>query len=44
MKLLFSEHKSDYAHYLFPYAVWAFPESGETPADLFSHGFAEWAV
>lgn len=39
MKLLFSEHKSDYAHYLFPYAVWAFPETGETPADLFNQGF-----
>jgi len=39
MKLLFSEHKSDYAHYLFPYAVWAFPEAGETPADLFNQGF-----
>jgi arginyl-tRNA--protein-N-Asp/Glu arginylyltransferase len=39
MKLLFSEHKSDYAHYLFPYAVWAFPEPGETPADLFNAGF-----
>jgi arginyl-tRNA--protein-N-Asp/Glu arginylyltransferase len=36
---LFSEHKSDYAHYLFPYAVWAFPEAGETPADLFNQGF-----
>lgn len=39
MKLLFSEHKSDYGHYSFPYAVWAFPESGETPADLFNQGF-----
>jgi arginyl-tRNA--protein-N-Asp/Glu arginylyltransferase len=39
MKLLFSEHKSDYAHYAFPYAVWAFPETGETPADLFNQGF-----
>jgi arginyl-tRNA--protein-N-Asp/Glu arginylyltransferase len=39
MKLLFSEHKSNYAHYQFPYAVWAFPEPGETPADLFNAGF-----
>ncbi len=39
MKLLFSEHQSDYAHYQFPYAVWAFPEAGETPADLFNAGF-----
>ena len=39
MKLLFSEFKSDYDHYIFPYAVWAFPEPGETPADLFDHGF-----
>ena len=39
MKLLFSEHKVDYAHYIFPYAIWAFPEAGETPADLFNQGF-----
>jgi len=39
MKLLFSEGASDYGHYLFPYAVWAFPERGETAADLFSQGF-----
>ena len=39
MKLLFSEAKPDYAHYIFPYAVWAFPEAGETPADLFNAGF-----
>lgn len=39
MKLLFSEAKSDYGHYLFPYAVWAFPESGEKPTDLFNRGF-----
>jgi len=39
MKLLFSEAKADYAHYIFPYAVWAFPESGETPGDLFNQGF-----
>ena len=39
MKLLFSEARPDYAHYIFPYAVWAFPEPGETPADLFNAGF-----
>src|SRR3954470_18223230 len=39
MKLLFSEHKSDYDHYVFPYAIWAVPESGETAADLFQAGF-----
>jgi arginyl-tRNA--protein-N-Asp/Glu arginylyltransferase len=39
MNLLFSEAKADYAHYVFPYAVWGFPEPGETPADLFNHGF-----
>jgi hypothetical protein len=39
MKLLFSESKADYGHYIFPYAVWAFPEPGETPGDLFNQGF-----
>jgi arginyl-tRNA--protein-N-Asp/Glu arginylyltransferase len=39
MKLLFSEAKSDYRNYIFPYAIWAFPEPGETPADIFNHGF-----
>lgn len=39
MKLLFSEQKSDYDHYQFPYAIWALPESGETPADIFNAGF-----
>jgi arginyl-tRNA--protein-N-Asp/Glu arginylyltransferase len=39
MKLLFSEARTDYEHYVFPYAVWAFPEPGETPADLFEAGF-----
>jgi arginyl-tRNA--protein-N-Asp/Glu arginylyltransferase len=39
MKLLFSEARPDYGHYIFPYAVWAFPEPGETPADLFDLGF-----
>jgi arginyl-tRNA--protein-N-Asp/Glu arginylyltransferase len=39
VKLLFSEQKSDYGHYQFPYAVWAVPEAGETPADIFRAGF-----
>jgi arginyl-tRNA--protein-N-Asp/Glu arginylyltransferase len=39
MKLLFSEAKPDYTHYVFPYAIWAFPEPGESTCDLFSRGF-----
>jgi arginyl-tRNA--protein-N-Asp/Glu arginylyltransferase len=39
MKLVFSEHVSDYDHYVFPYAIWGFPESGETPAQMFDAGF-----
>jgi arginyl-tRNA--protein-N-Asp/Glu arginylyltransferase len=39
MKLLFSEAKSDYGNYIFPYAIWAFPESGETPGDILTKGF-----
>src|ERR1700742_5135629 len=39
MKLLFSEQSSDYEHYLFPYAIWAIPESGEVPTDIFNAGF-----
>ena len=39
MKLLFSEQKSDYDHYQFPYAIWAVPEAGETPANIFNAGF-----
>ncbi len=39
MKLLFSEYKSDYANYIFPYAIWAIPEPGETPAQIFKQGF-----
>ena len=39
MKLLFSEQKSDYDHYQFPYAIWAIPEAGETPSDIFDAGF-----
>jgi arginyl-tRNA--protein-N-Asp/Glu arginylyltransferase len=39
MKLLFSERNSDYENYQFPYAIWAVPEKGETPADIFDAGF-----
>jgi arginyl-tRNA--protein-N-Asp/Glu arginylyltransferase len=39
MRLVFSEAKADYTNYIFPYAIWAFPERGETPADLFAQGF-----
>ena len=39
MKLLFSEQNSDYGNYQFPYAIWAFPETSETPADIFNAGF-----
>jgi arginyl-tRNA--protein-N-Asp/Glu arginylyltransferase len=39
VKLLFSEQKSDYDNYQFPYAIWAIPEAGETPADVFNAGF-----
>jgi arginyl-tRNA--protein-N-Asp/Glu arginylyltransferase len=39
MILLFSETRSDYAHYLYPYVIWAVPEPGERPGDLFRQGF-----
>jgi arginyl-tRNA--protein-N-Asp/Glu arginylyltransferase len=39
MKLLFSEQNSDYEHYQFPYAIWAVPEAGEAPSDIFNAGF-----
>jgi hypothetical protein len=39
MKLVFSEAVADPTRYVYPYAVWAFPESSETPADLFAAGF-----
>ena len=39
VKLLFSEQNSDYGNYQFPYAVWAIPEAGESPADIFDAGF-----
>ena len=39
MKLLFSEQKSNYDNYQFPYAIWAIPEAGEKPSDIFNAGF-----
>jgi len=39
MKVLLSEARPDYAGYVFPYAVWGFPESGETAATALSLGF-----
>lgn len=39
MRLLFSESSPDYSRYLYPYVVWAVPEPGETPADLYDRGF-----
>jgi hypothetical protein len=39
VNLVFSEAPPDYARYAFPYAVWAFPEPGETPADFLEAGF-----
>ena len=39
MKLLFSEEAADYEHYQFPYAIWAIPEAGEAPSDIFNAGF-----
>ena len=32
MKIVFSEYKSDYDNYIFPYAIWAFPEADDYPA------------
>jgi arginyl-tRNA--protein-N-Asp/Glu arginylyltransferase len=39
VKLLFSEQNPDYSIYQYPYIVWAAPEAGETPADIFNAGF-----
>ena len=39
MKLLFSEQRPDYGHYQFPYSIWAVPEPGEKPSDIFNAGF-----
>jgi hypothetical protein len=39
MRLVFSEAAPDYARYLYPFVVWAFPEPGETPADFYEAGF-----
>ena len=39
MKLFFSEYKSDYKNYIFPYAIWAIPEAHEKSSDIFAKGF-----
>lgn len=39
MRLLFSEASSDYSNYQFRYAVWAVPDPGDRPAQLYEHGF-----
>lgn len=39
MKLLFSEGPPNYASYIFPYVIWAFPEPGEDVARIFEAGF-----
>ena len=39
MKLLFSEYKSDYHHYIFPYAIWAIPDPGDAPSRIMARGF-----
>lgn len=39
MKLFFSEYKSDYGNYIFPYVVCGIPEVGEVPSKIFNQGF-----
>jgi len=39
MRIVFSEHHSDYQNYIFPYVIWGFPDEGETAAKMFAHGF-----
>ncbi|MBK9576329.1 MAG: hypothetical protein IPO40_04575 [Fibrobacteres bacterium] len=39
MKILFSEAAPDYAGYVFPYAIWAFPEAGDSPDRMLAQGF-----
>jgi len=39
MKLLFSEARSDFNNYIFPYAIWAIPERDDRPGELFNKGF-----
>jgi arginyl-tRNA--protein-N-Asp/Glu arginylyltransferase len=39
MKLLFSESKSEYRYYIFPYAIWAIPEQNDKPSLIFNKGF-----
>ncbi len=39
MQLYFSEYKSDYGRYIFPYAIWAVPDENEPVHRLFARGF-----
>jgi leucyl-tRNA---protein transferase len=39
MKLIFSEARTDYQHYIFPYVVWAIPDPNEAPHDFYERGF-----
>ena len=39
MKIYFSEFKSDYSRYIFPYVVWALPDPGDSPSLFFERGF-----
>jgi hypothetical protein len=39
MRILLSEARPDYAGYVFPYAVWGFPEEGDSPARALELGF-----
>ncbi|PWB35395.1 hypothetical protein DCO48_02960 [Pseudomonas sp. SDI] len=39
MKFFFSEVKQDYKGYVFPYVVWAMPESVDEIVELYSRGF-----
>jgi arginyl-tRNA--protein-N-Asp/Glu arginylyltransferase len=39
VRLLFSEQNADYENYQFPYVIWAVPEAGDKPSDIFNAGF-----
>lgn len=39
MKILFSEAAPDYAGYVFPYAIWAFPDPEDSPDRMLAQGF-----
>ncbi|MDZ7372869.1 MAG: hypothetical protein ONB23_02770 [candidate division KSB1 bacterium] len=39
MQVVFSECAPDYAHYIFPYAIWAIPDQDERPSQIFACGF-----